>query len=200
VSAMNDATEPLDVVQVVTEIVERAIATQPEERLHHEIGRAISELPGIENLGGVHFRYDEYDIHVSSLWHPASNAEELSSMREFALTSAPEVVSLLKAGERGAVLITRYAACAGEKLLPVRDMWVTFGEEARRRFLRDMQTLIERGLHHPYAARGFYHWYVSSRTGTIVLDSWSAVRPCEPAEGAKALQKIERMLLSGHEG
>jgi hypothetical protein len=93
------------------------------------------------------------------------------------------------------VLVRRYWACAGERLLPVETTNARFREPARRRFRRDMEVLASHGLIHPYA-RGLRHWFVGDTSGTIVLNSWYALKPFSQREHDELFGWIDDLLAS----
>src|SRR5262245_43375123 len=150
-----ESERPIDIVTVIKEVVTRCVANAPSDReLFHVVSEAIGDLKCLEaDAGALEFKRNEYEILVYNLARLESYMDQLAVLREAGVTSAPEVVELLTIDRKFGVLITRYAACPGEKLLSVKGMWVTFAKEAQQRFHRDMQVLIERGLIHPYAPR-----------------------------------------------
>jgi hypothetical protein len=91
------------------------------------------------------------------------------------------------------VLILRYPACPGEDLLPYETYPHNAPPEARERVRRDVRTLAERGYAHPFS-RGPAHWLVSSKTGTIVFDSWYCLREVSPQESEYLLGRVDRLL------
>jgi uncharacterized protein len=168
-------------------------STSPDNRRFHEVLALLRTLPGIESLEGIDFRYNEFEIRVGNAGRIKAAVAALEPAATFALSIAPAVVEVIPIDAFDGVLITRYAACPGERLARIETTTGPLRDAAGARFRADMQTLVDHGLVHPYA-RGSYHWLISSETGTLVLDSWEALRPCTAAEGLEMMAKIDNLL------
>jgi len=188
-------TSAINVPKEVNQIVSRVngTSTAASDNRLHEILALLRELPEIEAVETLAFRYKEFEIRVGLLSGLKSHLDALRLAAPLCLSAAPSLVEYIPIDEREGVLIVRYAACPGERLTRVETTTEPFREVASRRFRADMQTLIEHGLVHPFV-RGPHHWLISSETGTLVLDSWYALRACDPEEGAEMLAKIDRQL------
>jgi uncharacterized protein len=163
-----------------------------------EVLSLLRSLPGIEPLEGLAFRHNEFEIQVGLVTGSKNTLDALALAAQFSLSAAPALVEYVSIDGREGVLIVRYAACPGERFVRVETTTGPFREAASRRFRAEMKTLIDHGLVHPFV-RGPHHWLVSSETGTLVLDSWYALRKCEPEEGAEMLAKVDRQLASRSE-
>lgn len=124
----------------------------------------------------------------------AEDGEELRRLRALDVAAAPELLALIAAGDRR-VLIARYWACEDEPLVQIDD------DEARvvtaaalARFERDMTVLADHGSYHPYAGEGYDSWWIGERSGTIVLDNWTALEPLESFERDKVLGEIKKLV------
>jgi uncharacterized protein len=167
----------------------------PDGSKFHEVLASLRDVTGIESLKGLAFRYDEFAIRVGSSQSMEAIAASLAQVAAFALSIAPSVVEIVPLDAFDSVLVTRYAACAGERLAGIETTAAPFREAASERFRADMQKLVDHGLVHPYA-RGEFHWLISSETGTLVLDSWEALRECSAAEGRELMGNVDRILAS----
>ncbi|MBK7536267.1 MAG: hypothetical protein IPI49_13030 [Myxococcales bacterium] len=103
------------------------------------------------------------------------------------------LVRTYDAGHDTTVLLLRYPACPDEELFPFDSTSIVPSQEAQDRFRQDLQVLAEHGLVHPFA-RGTAHWLISSKTGTLLLDSWYCLRRGEPEEAQDLLRRVDRRL------
>lgn len=191
---MDTSTSPIPLIATITAIVARESASSSTEIERVRILQAISDLPGMDAGDALERRYFEYDIEVQS--QPAVDQEVriLASIRSLALAAAPEVAAVIPFGT-GSVIVRRYAACAGERLVPAELTDGRFDVAARERFRQDMAALAASGRVHTYA-RGLAHWFVSDRTHAIVLNRWVACEPTDPEECARFVKSIDRQLAS----
>lgn len=65
--------------------------------------------------------------------------------------------------------------------------------ESQRALRNDMRIIAEQGKVHSYA-RGTFHWLISSKTGRLFLDSWSAMRTCPPRESEEIQERVDGIL------
>ncbi len=110
-------------------------------------------------------------------------------LKSLSISAAPEVVATYRFGQ-DCLMVRRYWACPGEKLIRLRDSGVTLNKEARERFVADMQRLFDHGKLYPYI-RGDAHWLVSEKTGVIVLSPW-LLADAEPKKWEDHFGAIER--------
>jgi hypothetical protein len=197
--------EPLDpqvVVAMFTDPIKAALRSQPDpSNWPSVILDVVKAMPEVRRIDLSHeFHYREFELRVSGSERLRRDAEKLTRFQDLSLTSLPEFVSLTELSPTQGLLLVRYRACAGEDLLPVRHREVVFTEGAKQAFRRDAQVLFERGLFHPYAARGFEHWWTSSESGTIVMDAWTNVGQFRGRDGERALERIDEMLAEGSRG
>jgi hypothetical protein len=185
----------IDVPRLVSDLVAGVTTTSTAagEEQFLEVLTALRAVPGVDGTESPVFRLAEFEIRVGMLSYLEQERAALARVADLSLVAAPEYVTCIPAGERHGVLVSRYTACPGERLRPAESTEGPFREAAREQFRKDMNTLVEHGLVHPYA-RGMAHWLVSSETGALLLESWGAVRPCGAAEGARMLATIERRL------
>lgn len=191
---MEAAEEEMNVVDEVTAIVSRvrALALAPEEETA-QIDDAIAALPGVESSEyGERHRYRELMIHVRWGGLPDKEIDALARVRSLDIAAAPEVALLLPTAE-GYVLVLRYWACPGETLVNVDASAVQFSKPASERFRADLVRLLDRGEQHGYL-RGFMYWWVAQPSGTILLDSWATLHPCDEKDRAAYLRTIDWML------
>jgi hypothetical protein len=154
---------------------------------------AFQELPDIDTSDPIVFRLKEYVIVPGLSMHLRKEAHILERVRGLALAAAPELVAMLPLAEGTEVLISRYWACPGEELDPVSSTDVPFRDSAVYRFRKDLERLARQGMMHPYV-RGLAHWLVGRQTGTLVLNSWSALRPCDREEANDLLKRVDWLL------
>lgn len=188
----------MSVADTVSEIVRRVSAEAPEDERIHAVLREIRALPNIEELDGpLAFRSGDVEIQVGLIANLEKAKKSLDEVRSLKLSIAPEVVAHLPFSGAESVLVTRYAACEGERLLPVRPSAPGQGsisEASRERAKKDLLRLSERGLIHPWAARGFAPWLVSSESKTLVLSGWTELRPADADERASQLERAGALL------
>jgi uncharacterized protein len=186
----------IDITNRVAEIVSRIGSTSkaPGGERFLEVIDAVKQLPEVTGES-PEFLAHEFELWIGRSAYAKARLDAFVTLAPFALSSAPSLVTCIPIGDTHCVVISRYAACPGERLVRVETTSEPFREAASRRFRADMQTLIDHGLVHPFV-RGPHHWLVSSETGTLVLDSWYALRACDPEEGAEMLAKVDRQLAS----
>lgn len=111
-------------------------------------------------------------IDIETMKYAASEAENAmyAWLRSLSISAAPEVIATHRFGD-SCLVVRRYWACPGERLLKLSGSDLKLHEEARRRFAADMQRMFEQGKLYPYI-RGDAHWLVSEKTGVIVLSPW----------------------------
>lgn len=177
--------------------IEQIVARETRVPAQHEvwrIGQAIAALPGVTARGHLERSYFEYVIQIGRGDVLSNEASVLTRLRPLDLAAAPELVALIPT-THGHVLVRRYWACAGERVVPVEDSDAKFTAAARQRFRRDMEELAAHGLIHPYA-RGLRHWLIGETSGTIVLNSWLAVTAFTPRERDELFGWIDDLLAS----
>ncbi|MGC4067404.1 MAG: hypothetical protein QM784_22715 [Polyangiaceae bacterium] len=125
--------------------------------------------------------------------------DALTRMRAWNIAAAPEPVALIPTRE-GHVSVSRYWACAGERLLPVYGSDIRLAPEACARFRQEMQLLAERDMLDPYSGRGHNAWLVGERSGIIVLTHWAAFLPLLERQKEKLLERLDELLLRRQEG
>jgi hypothetical protein len=179
-------------IEQITAVVAgvRALGLRSEEETA-KIAEAIEALPGMQT-DGIEHRYREFVVQVGWGGGLKNEAAALEHVRPLDLAAAPQAAALLPTSE-GFVLIRRYAACPDETFVNVDRSNVRFSKEASARFRREVHRLFESGVYHPYA-RGFSHWWVAESSGTIVLDSWFALRRLDEHEHAEQVELIDRKL------
>ncbi len=175
----------------ISDIVEHVTTTQPADQHVLSLGTEIKTIPEIDDVGDNRtFRLYEYEIQLGCRSSLENRAKRLASLSNLRLACAPEVVGIIPVGEDEGILISRYASCPGEKLLPVEGNNTLFEEKAITQYRRDMQTLIAQGIFHPYARHDLY-LLVGSKSRTLVLADWPAVREYNPGEGVEMLERVE---------
>lgn len=180
----------VNIVDTVTAIVARELATASAEAIGVRIRRAISGLPDMDtNL--LEQRWFEYDIGVEANNGVDLELRILESMRSLDIAAAPEVAAVIPFDDRS-VIIRRYWACPSERLVPAESV-LPFDTGARERLLRDMSALASHGKRHAYA-KGLAHWFVGERTHTIVLNQWITCEEATPEECEHFVRSIERTL------
>ena len=178
-------------VNVIVRRAQRAGGTATSRLL--SVCEAVRAISDIDATDPITFRYQEYVIVPGLSLHLTREAEILERIRGLEIAAAPELVALVPLAQGEEVLISRYWACPGEKLAPVNSTTAPFWEEATRRLRRELERLADHGMMHPYA-RGFHHWLVASQTGTLVLNGWSALRPCSREDSNDLLKKVDWLL------
>jgi hypothetical protein len=193
---MSTPDEISDVAAALADIVARIVPTLPAgERGVWEVGEALRGLPGIEAVPGSRntLRHREHELQMAPTAALQETADALASIRGLALASVPEVIALHALGVGASALLLRYAACAGERLIPFASAPKPLRDDARTRFRDDMAKLVASGHVHT-GVRGLQDALVASESGTIVLTRWSALAPCSPAEGADWLANIDLLV------
>ncbi|MEZ4401137.1 MAG: hypothetical protein R3B06_14020 [Kofleriaceae bacterium] len=155
----------------------------------------LASISDIEPISLNEFRYFGYELRTALVDDAEKDHAQLVRLQAFDLTSAPEPVAVIptSADGRSVVSLTRYTACVGERLKNAADPSMWFRPEACRRFWDEMQRLAAAGIMHPFA-RHPMHWWVGEDSGTIVLDSWSAVRYGSPSDIEELLRTIRNTL------
>jgi hypothetical protein len=94
----------------------------PPQRFFALMGE-LSALPDSVRFSQLGVRCAEYEVTLGRLDSHAVTIAALESIRSLSLAAAPTVVSLttLNDEDREGVLVLRYAACAGERLVAGRD-------------------------------------------------------------------------------
>lgn len=110
-------------------------------------------------------------------------------LRQLEITAAPETVRTYAFGDN-CLVVRKYWACPDEKLIELHDSGLKLKEDARKRFVADMQRLFDHGKLYPYI-RGDAHWLVSENTGAIVLSPW-LLEDARPKDRARHFESIER--------
>src|SRR6185369_6162698 len=140
----------MNVVEQIKVIVARESAVTTDEPLSWRIWSALSKLPGMDGRERPLVQYFEYAIDVGSREFAEGEAAILAWVRPLEIAAAPEVTAVIPFASDGGVLVRRYWACPGERLLPALETTEPFREAARMRFRKDMEKLIEHGKLHPY--------------------------------------------------
>ena len=173
--------EQVNLIDEIQKIVARETSNCGSGNEEVRIDESIAGLLG-ENSGTILERlHQELAIQIRYGEGPRKLADDLTWMRDLEISAAPEVVALLPI-TNGYVLVSRYWACPGERLISAQTTNVKFQTDACPRFRRDMEVLADHGKMHPFAGRGFAHLFVGEQTGTIVMNAWSVLKPCSPRE------------------
>lgn len=182
----------MSLIEEVTAVVAgvRALGLPSEEETP-KIRDEIAAIPGVATADLEH-RYREYVVQVGWGGGLKNEAAALEHVRPLDLAAAPHAAALLPTSE-GFVLVRRYATCPDEAFVNVDRSDVRFSKAASARFRDEMHRLFDSGVYHPYA-RGFSHWWVAEPSGTIVLDSWFALRRLDDREHAEQVELIDRKL------
>jgi hypothetical protein len=184
----------MNVADTISEIVRRA-STEPEDERTHEVLKGIRALPGIEELSGpLTFRTGPFEIQVGMTQHLEKAVNSLNEVRPLKLSIAPEVVSHLPFSDNESVLVTRYPAVEGEKLVALKPGQGVVSDGTRARVRADFEKLAANGMVHGYASRGFAHWLSTADKKTVVLDGWTSLRPAGVPESAQHLEQIDGLL------
>src|SRR5262245_5807663 len=112
--------EAQDVPSAVRAVVEGVLATGQERPLF-AISAALRALPDMETRDGVEFRCREYEVTTGLKLHLGELAGTLGELGGLELGAAPVVVADLPVGAHEMVLVTRYWACPGERLIPAKS-------------------------------------------------------------------------------
>jgi hypothetical protein len=182
----------MNLIDTVTEIVAREVGADSTEPVRVRIRQALSELPDMDARDILERRWFEYDIEVQSRITIDLEVGILASIRSLDIAAAPELVAVVPFGNSG-VIIRRYWACPGERLLPADPNVRPFDVAASERFRRDMAVLAEHGKIHTFA-RGFPHWFVSERSHTIVLNEWISCTDAKVEECRQFVKSINFQL------
>jgi len=180
----------MNIVEEITAIAARESA-RSDEPIRMRLWDAISKLPGTDASGLRSLRWFEYDISIETRADADAEAEILAWLRSLEIAAAPEVAATIPCGGR-CVLVRRYWACPGERLVQASTEGPPFRAAAWTRFRSDMAKLVATGKMHPYA-RGFAHLLVGETSGTILLDSWFVLRTGTPDEQRYFLETIDRV-------
>jgi hypothetical protein len=151
----------------VAAIVAQATATAPDPFVAVLAG--LEALPEVEVFDRVAFRVREHEVRLGLPDHLQDDVDALARVRDLSLACAPEVVDLHVIPGNWAVLLTRYRACPGERVVmpggPLRP-------EACERLRGELRALAARGLVLPHDRDLTYSLRVSSETGTLLLTDW----------------------------
>jgi hypothetical protein len=185
----------MNIIDEIQAIAARESADPSNERLRWRIREAVSKLPDAISADRQTSRWFEYEVDVCDQRPADDEAEILTWLRSLDIGAAPEVAAIIPIRGQECVLVRRYWACPGERLLVPHPLdGSSWPEAARVRFLRDMEHLTEHGKVHPWA-RGYAHMYVSERSGTILLNTWSMLKSGTPDEQHDFLHSIKFKLL-----
>jgi hypothetical protein len=110
-------------------------------------------------------------------------------LKELEVSSAPETIATFRFGET-CLVIRRHWACVDERLIKLAGSGIRLQEDAKRRFGGDMTRLFEHGKLYPWI-RGDAHWWVSEKTGVIVLSPWLLTNS-SPRKREEHFESIER--------
>lgn len=161
------------------------------QRMHATLA-ALRVMSGAEKLGGVRVAIDEYEITIGMLAAQEDFVASLERLRPLGLACAPEVVAVIPIEDTGprSVLITRWPACPGERLLDMSERSGPASRDACDRLREDMKILAQNGLFHPYL-EGDAMFHISSETRTIVVRSWECVERGWKSEIAEMFENLE---------
>lgn len=184
-----------DIPRLVADAVATIKTTVPSPQQLEAMAAALVALPGSIAVRTLVVRCSEYEISIGRLSYHAKAAAVLAFVRRLELTSAPEFVACLPLSdeENHGVLVVRYAACPGEQLLPAEETKGPFREKAAHRFVAEMELLASHGKVHPYA-RGEFHWLVSSKTGTLLMEAWSVLRDAGETECKQVIEVVKGII------
>lgn len=157
--------------------------------------RALSAHPEIDECPNSVFRWDEYEIEIGPSPQIRDRAALLEYLKPLNLSSAPELMAVLPVGTGHLALVQRYKVELGEKVLPFTSTNIMPTLEAQERLLEDMRILARRSQIHAYA-RGSSYWAISSRTGRLLLTTWSSFRNCPETEAEQMEGRVEGQLMS----
>lgn len=143
----------------------------------------------LERRNGSLLHADSIDIHSVRCSSAEVDNVMFAWLRQLEIAAAPEVVRTYAFGDN-CIVVRRYWACPGEKLIELNGSGLKLKEDARTRFLADMQRLFDHGKLYPYI-RGDAHWLVSEKTGVIVLSPW-LLSDAEPKDREEHFESIER--------
>lgn len=132
---------------------------------------------------------DTIDIHSVRCSSAEVDNVMFAWLRQLEIAAAPETVRTYGFGDN-CLVVRRYWACPGEKLIELHGSGLKLKEEARQRFVADMQRLFDHGKLYPYI-RGDAHWLVSEKTGVVVLSPW-LLADAEPKKWEDHFGAIER--------
>ncbi|HET9622331.1 MAG TPA: hypothetical protein VFP84_13255 [Kofleriaceae bacterium] len=183
----------MNIVDEARQVIARESQTVTEVPLYLRVRDALAQLPEMEAHPHSLLRWFEYEIEFLSRNHIDEESRILDWLRSLEIAAAPEVAAVIPLRGNECVMITRYWACPGERLLiPHRDSDVgpPWPEAARTRFRDDMAKLAAHGKVHPYA-RGYAHMYLSDRTGTVLLNTWSVLKAGTAREQREFLESID---------
>jgi hypothetical protein len=183
----------MNVIGEVEAIVARESDVKADEPLRSRMWSALSKLPDTDGRELQSLHCFEYAIDVCSRESAEDEAAILAWIRPLEIVAAPEIEAVIPFADEDCVLVRRYWACPGERLLPARETRGPFHEATRMRFRKDMEKLMERGKLHPYA-RGLSHVLVSQETGTLLLNRWDMVRAGTSREQKDLLESIDMQL------
>lgn len=176
----------MNVIEVVEALVARERASASAEPLTTRVQLAVNALPDVtvEHISDT--RWLEHEIALLSLDHARSERELLDELRRHDIAAAPEVAAIIPLNT-WCVLVRRYWSCAGDRLLRA-DASPPPRPDAVARYLRDMRSLADLGMCHPYA-RGLAHVFVGAPSGTLVMNAWHVVERATPFKCAVFLEQ-----------
>jgi hypothetical protein len=135
--------------------------------------------------GNITFDHEDVQIAIGGRGRFARVVERLTRLEPLKLGPAPVVAALFSTNEVD-VLVLKYWAVPGEQRLAL-DPAHQPSAEARRRLRDDLLKLANAGWMHEYAQRGTLYWRVGSKTGTVVLEDWTALEPIEDKDQVVAM-------------
>lgn len=193
-----EADQEADHAMKITDEIQTIVAIESartcQEPLRWRIYHAIAQLANAEAHELSAIRWFEYEIDTSDRATADREAELLAWLRSLDIAAAPEVAAAIPFGANECVMVRRYWACPGERLVIPDDIaGAPWPEAARTRFRQDMAKLADHGKIHPYA-RGFAHMYLSDRSGTIVLNTWPVLCSGNERERQDFLASIDFQL------
>jgi uncharacterized protein len=158
-----------------------------------DVASAVKLHPEVSTLAELDYFWDEYSIQIGLEPRMKYMAQLLESLAPLHLSSAPELIGVLPAGKDHSVLVTRYKVEPGEQIYPIKATCIMPSAAAQERLLEDMRTLASRSQIHAYA-RGFFHWFISSKTHRLVLNAWSSFRDCPQTEANQMIERVEGVM------
>jgi hypothetical protein len=159
-----------------------------------DVNALVDSSSELIRVSSVHYRCREYEVHVAVARGIERMLHSLRQIESLGLSCAPVVVGSHETPDGLGILVQRYAACAGERLLPVVESLGPYPHAAKARILEELRRLRAAGLWHSYAHLGLDYWMRAERSGTLVLSDWSALSPWSPSREVDEVQEVEDML------
>ena len=134
------------------------------------------EFSDFNTLDDLTYIYNGYTFTAMLNGIGGKAGENLEIVNALQIESAPILIDHIKVGGLLGVLVTYYPDCKKDFLLPYTKYEKNIApvsDEAKRRFLRDIEIMAENNLMHPFTLAGPSYWLVNPDTGKIFLDSWS---------------------------